>query len=127
MRPAAIRAGASASSATRHADPPVPDFQRGRTCRLPFGVDPHDAQVPPRVSPRLRNLSLGHAGGYQRMSGTSMAAPQVSGLAARVWASCGAVGAEAVVARITGTAEAIAGTGSEWRHGRVDPDRAPCR
>ena len=49
---------------TRHADPPVPDFERGRICRLLFGVDPRDVQVPARVTPRLRDSSLGHAGGH---------------------------------------------------------------
>ena len=49
---------------TRHADPPVPDFQRGRTRRLPLGVDPRDPQAPARVTPRLRDSSLGHARGH---------------------------------------------------------------
>ena len=49
---------------TRHADPPVPDFQRGRTRRLPFGVDPRDTQAPARITPQLRDSSLGHARGH---------------------------------------------------------------
>ena len=47
-----------------HANPAVSDFQRGRTRRLPLGVNPRDPQAPARVTPQLRDSSLGHAGGH---------------------------------------------------------------
>jgi hypothetical protein len=78
------------------------------------------------AAPGVNRRSPTMAGRYDATSGTSLAAPQVSGLAARVWARCGAQTAQAVVDRITGTADAIAGTGTLWQYGRINSARAAC-
>ncbi|MHB1865583.1 MAG: S8 family serine peptidase, partial [Candidatus Saccharimonadales bacterium] len=59
--------------------------------------------------------------GYGYMSGTSMAAPVVSGIAALIWGQMppGQVNQE-VQERLFSSAEPITGTGSEWRYGLVD-------
>jgi thermitase len=64
------------------------------------------------AAPGVGILSTDFVGGYVPFSGTSMAAPHVSGLAALVWATRGADTAQAVVDRIKNTAERIAGTGT---------------
>lgn len=62
---------------------------------------------------------------YGYLSGTSMAAPIVSGIAALIWAQMPAGAANRdVEARIFATAEPIAGTGVDWRYGLVDACRA---
>jgi thermitase len=66
------------------------------------------------------------SGGYANCSGTSMAAPHVSGLAALVQHSCALTSPQAVVDRITSTADAIAGTSTNWQYGRVNAVRAVC-
>ncbi|HEY0582474.1 MAG TPA: S8 family serine peptidase, partial [Chloroflexota bacterium] len=58
--------------------------------------------------------------GYGPLSGTSMATPQVAGVAALVWATRYGTSSESVASRLTGTADAIAGTGSAWTYGRVN-------
>jgi len=61
------------------------------------------------------------ATGYGYLSGTSMAAPVVSGIAALVWGQMpAATAARDVEARIIATAQRIPGTGTLWRYGRVD-------
>jgi thermitase len=65
-------------------------------------------------------LSTGYTGLYDYREGTSMAAPLVSGLAALIWASPYGTSANAVVQRITSTADRIAGTGTQWQAGRVN-------
>jgi thermitase len=65
-------------------------------------------------------------GAYAECSGTSMAAPHVSGVAALVRASCGLVNPDYIVERITSTADPIAGTGVDWKFGRVNAFRAVC-
>jgi hypothetical protein len=55
-----------------------------------------------------------------------MAAPHVAGLAALVRASCGFPSNATVVDRLTSTADTIPGTGSLWRHGRINALRAVC-
>jgi hypothetical protein len=62
---------------------------------------------------------------YGYLSGTSMAAPVVSGIAALIWAQMPVGQANRdVEARIFASAEPIAGTGTDWRYGLVDACRA---
>jgi thermitase len=62
---------------------------------------------------------------YGYLSGTSMAAPIVSGIAALIWSQMPAGSANRdVEARLFGSADAIPGTGTDWRYGRVDACRA---
>jgi thermitase len=62
---------------------------------------------------------------YGYLSGTSMAAPIVSGIAALIWAQMPAGAANRdVEARIFASAEPISGTGVDWRYGLVDACRA---
>ena len=62
---------------------------------------------------------------YGYLSGTSMATPLVSGVAALIWAQMPAAQANREVeARILASAEPIAGTGTDWRYGLVDACRA---
>jgi thermitase len=65
-------------------------------------------------------------GSFGTCSGTSMATPHVAGLAALVQSSCGLTNAQSVIDRITSTADAIAGTGSDWLFGRINAARAVC-
>jgi thermitase len=59
--------------------------------------------------------------GYGFMSGTSMAAPIVSGIAALIWGQMPpATARRAVETRIFATARPITGTGADFRYGRVD-------
>ena len=63
--------------------------------------------------------------GYGYLSGTSMAAPIVSGIAALIWNQMPAGQAnQAVEARIFASGQAITGTGTDFRYGRVDACRA---
>ena len=63
--------------------------------------------------------------GYGYLSGTSMAAPIVSGIAALIWDQMPPASANRdVETRIFDSAQAIAGTGTDWRYGRVDACRA---
>jgi thermitase len=59
-------------------------------------------------------------------SGTSMAAPHVSGLAALVRTSCGFTNAGNIVSRVKSTADQITGTGSLWQSGRINALKAVC-
>lgn len=69
------------------------------------------------VNPTIAENS-GHA--YAYFQGTSMAAPQVAGLAALVWATPGATSSQAVVSRLEHAADRIAGTGAMWQYGRIN-------
>ena len=64
--------------------------------------------------------ALSDPSGYGALSGTSMATPQVAGAAALVWASPYGTSNEAVLSRLTSTADPIAGTGTYWIYGRLD-------
>jgi thermitase len=66
----------------------------------------------------------GHGTAYDALSGTSMAAAHVSGLAALVWAGGGCATNVCVRSRIEGGSDAIAGTGTLWRYGRINYFRA---
>jgi len=68
----------------------------------------------------------GRIGDYAFCGGTSSATPQVAGLASLVQASCGQIGAQAVVDRITSSADKITGTGTFWQHGRINAVKAVC-
>jgi thermitase len=61
---------------------------------------------------------------YDYLSGTSMAAPIVSGMAALIWTSSYGTSNANVVKRIVETAEPIPGTGSFWQYGRVNAAEA---
>jgi thermitase len=59
--------------------------------------------------------------GYGYLSGTSMAAPLVSGIAALIWTELPATNRNAAVEqRILATSKRVTGTGTDWRWGRVD-------
>jgi len=74
------------------------------------------------AAPGSNILSTYPVGTYQALSGTSMAAPFVSGVAGLL-ASRGLSGS-AIRSRIQATADRIAGTGSSWRFGRVNAAKA---
>ena len=59
---------------------------------------------------------------YGTFNGTSMATPHTAGVLALLWASTHGGGAspQAVVDRLFGTADRIAGTGGSWTHGRIN-------
>jgi subtilisin family serine protease len=62
---------------------------------------------------------------YGYLSGTSMAAPVVSGIAALIWPrTATATAGRDVESRILATAQPITGTGIDFRDGRVDACRA---
>lgn len=61
---------------------------------------------------------------YGSLSGTSMAAPFVSGTAALVWSTGYGESNGSVRERLEATADAVAGTGEYWAHGRVNAARA---
>jgi thermitase len=57
---------------------------------------------------------------YDAWSGTSMATPHVAGLAGLIWATGRCSTAQCVRSRIEQRADAIAGTGTQWKWGRVN-------
>jgi len=72
------------------------------------------------AAPGSMVLSTGLNGEYIWMSGTSMATPHAAGVAALIWASPYGTSNQAVVQRLFSTADRIAGTGSQWVHGRIN-------
>jgi thermitase len=68
--------------------------------------------------------SLNPGSPYPTDSGTSMAAPHVSGLAALLWATNRFVNPDCVTNRIEDTADQIAGTGNLWQFGRINAANA---
>jgi thermitase len=65
-------------------------------------------------------------GDFGRCTGTSMSSPHVAAVAALVRSSCGPIGAQAIMDRITDTADPIAGTGTNFQFGRINALRAVC-
>jgi thermitase len=57
---------------------------------------------------------------YDALSGTSMSAPHVAGLAALIWAKGECTTNTCVRQKIEQTADAIPGTGTFWQYGRVN-------
>jgi len=57
---------------------------------------------------------------YDALSGTSMSAPHVAGLAALIWAKGSCTTNTCVRQQIEQTADPIPGTGNFWRYGRVN-------
>lgn len=66
------------------------------------------------------NPNLNNDSAYGYLSGTSMATPHVAGLAGLIWATTWGTSAQAVVSRLESTADAIAGTGTNWQYGQID-------
>jgi thermitase len=62
--------------------------------------------------------------GYGRLSGTSMASPQVAGVAGLVWARGVQTTNTAVRKQIESSVDRIPGTGSAWVYGRLNACRA---
>jgi thermitase len=58
------------------------------------------------------------------LSGTSMAAPIVSGTLALIWASPYGTSNTAVINRLYQTADKISGTGTSWKYGRINVSKA---
>ena len=62
----------------------------------------------------------GYVEGYDSLSGTSMAAPHVAGLAALIWAKGACTTNACVRSKIESTADPVPGTGTYWAYGRVN-------
>ena len=66
------------------------------------------------------NIFSSYQGGYAYLSGTSMATPFVSGVAALIWSQNPAWSETQVVTKLENSADKITGTGTYWKYGRVD-------
>jgi thermitase len=66
------------------------------------------------------NYKIGGISSYGVLSGTSMAAPHVAGLAGLVWSTSYGTDNASVRSRIESTADAISGTGTYWHYGRIN-------
>jgi len=74
----------------------------------------------PTHSFQLEPFGYNFSSPYMYLSGTSMAAPVVSGVAALVASTSYGTTAQALINRLYTTADKIAGTGSFWTNGRID-------
>jgi thermitase len=72
------------------------------------------------AAPGSSILSTAMGGGTTTMSGTSMATPVVAGLMSLTWSKRTTATNQAVIDRVQATADKIAGTGTNWVHGRVN-------
>ncbi|MCO5176243.1 MAG: S8 family serine peptidase [Thermomicrobiales bacterium] len=76
------------------------------------------------AAPGQSILSTTMGSTYGLMSGTSMAAPFVSGLAGLLWSTPYGTSKTAVRSRLESTADKISGTGSRWANGRINVCKA---
>lgn len=76
------------------------------------------------AAPGTNIASTYNNGGYVYLSGTSMATPYVSGIAAMLRSQPRCKSSAAIYNRITQSADQIGGTGSYWQYGRVNALRA---
>ena len=74
--------------------------------------------------PFVLGTQNGRSMGYDIASGTSMASPIVAATAALVWGSPAGTANTSVRAKVESTADKISGTGTYWKHGRVNADKA---
>lgn len=72
------------------------------------------------TAPNHRNTIWGTGVSYGTISGTSMAAPHVAGVAGLVWSRYPLDNASYVRSQIESTADVLAGTGDYWRWGRIN-------
>ncbi len=61
---------------------------------------------------------------YDYLSGTSMAAPMVSGVVALIWSTQPNASSHEIINKLYDTADKINGTGSSWTKGRVNAEAA---
>ncbi|MCX7571248.1 S8 family peptidase [Tumebacillus sp. DT12] len=76
------------------------------------------------AAPGSSLLTLSHTGGTTTLSGASMAAALVSGVTTLAWSKNIGYSNSSVVNRLCSTADAISGTGTYWRCGKVNAYRA---
>jgi thermitase len=72
------------------------------------------------AAPGDKIISTLPGGKYGLMSGTSMAAPMMSGIFGLIWSTSYGTSPTAVVKRACDTADKITGTGTKWQCGRVN-------
>ncbi len=66
------------------------------------------------------NILSSYQGGYSYLSGTSMATPFVSGVTGLIWSQHPTWSESQVVSKLENSADKIAGTGTNWKYGRVN-------
>lgn len=76
------------------------------------------------AAPGVNVYSTHRYGQYGSLSGTSISAPIVAGVAALVWDSAYGTSNTSVVERLCATAEKIEGTGEYWQCGLINADAA---